>query len=79
MPCDQLSCSAGLDQDQFIRLLRQPGEQWQAWDIWVTEANGGDGLFPSQEELDALDGIVITGDRWVTRGLPACLLLLLHF
>lgn len=67
-------CSAGLDQDQFVRLLRQPGELWKAWDVWVTEANGGDGVFPSQEELDELDGIVITGDRcaWLACA-PACL------
>ena len=65
LPCAAaLPCrSAGLDQDQFIRLLREPGQQWRAWDIWGTAANGGDGLFPSQAELDGLDGIVITGDR----------------
>ena len=56
-------CSAGLDQDQFIRLLREPGQQWTVWDIWQTEANGGDGVFPTAEELEQLDGIVITGDR----------------
>lgn len=55
---------AGLDQDQFIRLLREPGQQWTVWDIWETEANGGDGLFPTEEELAQLDGIVISGDRY---------------
>ncbi|PRW58381.1 glutamine amidotransferase isoform B [Chlorella sorokiniana] len=61
-PMPDILKTAGLDQDQFIRLLRQPGEQWRVWDIWETQANGGDGLFPTQAELEQLDGIVITGD-----------------
>ena len=45
-----------------MRLLRQPGQAWGAWDVWASQQHP-DGAFPSQQELDQLDGIVITGDR----------------